>query len=130
MKNSEGKHDLGYVGEVTKVQEAPILRALENGQMPILSSTASDEKGICYNVNADNVASKVAVALGARRLVYLSDVPGLLKDPADPTSLLSSLAVDEVEPLINEWSHFRRHAPQSKQCGGGIAIWGQPGTFH
>ena len=98
----QGKHDLGYVGEVTKVQKEPIVHALENGQMPILSSTASDEKGICYNVNADNVASKVAIALGARRLVYLSDVPGLLKDPDDPSSLLSSLAVNEVEPLKDE----------------------------
>ncbi|NDH17324.1 MAG: acetylglutamate kinase, partial [Opitutae bacterium] len=73
--------------------------ALDNGQMPILSSTASDPDGTCYNVNADNVASKVAVALGARRLVYLSDVPGLLEDPQDPSSLVSSLAVNEVEPL-------------------------------
>lgn len=94
-----GNHDLGYVGKVTKVVVQPILQALENSQMPIISSTASDEKGICYNVNADNVASKVAIALGARRLVYLSDVPGLLKDTSDPSTLLSSLAVNEVEPL-------------------------------
>ncbi|MEK9772493.1 MAG: acetylglutamate kinase [Opitutae bacterium] len=95
----QGIHDLGYVGQVTQVQVDPILQALENGQMPILSSTASDDAGICFNVNADNVASKVAIALGARRLVYLSDVPGLLREPADPSSLLSSLAVNEVEPL-------------------------------
>jgi acetylglutamate kinase len=95
----QGKHDLGFVGQVTQVQVDPILEALENGKMPILSSTASDPEGTCYNVNADNVASKVAVALGARRLVYLSDVPGLLQDPQDPSSLLSSLAVNEVEPL-------------------------------
>ena len=67
--------------------------------MPILSSTASDDLGTCYNVNADNVASKIAIALGARRLVYLSDVPGLLREPANPSSLLSSLAVNEVQPL-------------------------------
>lgn len=96
-----GKHDLGYVGEVNKVLTDPIMEALENGKMPILSSTASDQNGVCYNVNADNVASKVAIALGARRLVYLSDVPGLLKDTSDPNSLLSSLAVNEVEPLKN-----------------------------
>jgi acetylglutamate kinase len=95
----QGEHDLGFVGQVTEVQVDPILEALESGKMPILSSTASDSEGTCYNVNADNVASKVAVALGARRLVYLSDVPGLLQDPQDPSSLLSSLAVNEVEPL-------------------------------
>ena len=95
----QGEHDLGYVGQVTEVKVDPILQALENGQMPILSSTASDREGTCFNVNADNVASKVAVALGARRLVYLSDVPGLLEDPKDSSSLLSSLPVNEVDPL-------------------------------
>jgi acetylglutamate kinase len=95
----QSKHDLGYVGQVTGIKTTPILKALDHGQMPILSSTASDTQGTCYNVNADNVASKVAVSLGARRLVYLSDVPGLLQDPTNPSSLLSSLAVNEVEPL-------------------------------
>ncbi len=98
----EGKHDLGFVGQVTQVKVDPIIDALENGKMPILSSTATDREGICYNVNADNVASKVAIALGARRLVYLSDVPGLLKNPDDPSTLLSSLPVNEVEPLKQE----------------------------
>ena len=98
-KKLESKHDLGYVGQVTHVKVDPILQALDNGQMPILSSTASDDLGTCYNVNADNVASKIAIALGARRLVYLSDVPGLLREPANPSSLLSSLAVNEVQPL-------------------------------
>lgn len=97
-----GKHDLGFVGQVTRVDANPILEALEKGYMPILSSTASDEAGVCYNVNADNVASKVAIALGARRLVYLSDVPGLLRNPDDSSTLLSSLAVNEVDPLIEE----------------------------
>jgi acetylglutamate kinase len=97
-----GKHDLGFVGQVTQVEANPILEALEKGYMPILSSTASDEAGVCYNVNADNVASKVAIALGARRLVYLSDVPGLLRNPDDSSTLLSSLAVNEVDPLKKE----------------------------
>ena len=70
--------------------------------MPILSSTAQDEKGQCYNINADIAAAKVAIALNARRLVYLSDVPGLLKNPSDPSSLLSSLPVNQVQPLKEE----------------------------
>ena len=98
----KGKNDLGFVGEVTHVETMSIIKALEEGKMPILSSTASDLNGICYNVNADNVASKVAIALGARRLVYLSDVPGLLKNPTDQESLLSSLPVNEVGPLKDE----------------------------
>ena len=95
----QSKNDLGFVGQVTQVNTDPIIQALDGGKMPILSSTASDSQGVCYNVNADNVASQVAMALGARRLVYLSDVPGLLRNPEDPSTLLSSLAISEVKPL-------------------------------
>lgn len=91
--------ELGYVGEIQTVKTKPILQALKSGSMPILSSTGSDEQGQCYNINADTAAAQVAIALKARRLVYLSDVPGLLRDPKDPNSLLSSLAIDQVDPL-------------------------------
>ena len=91
--------DLGFVGDIESVRTEPILEALDKGLMPILSSTASDAEGQCYNVNADTAAAQIAIALKARRLVYLSDVPGLLKDPDDPTTLLSSLPVHQVEPL-------------------------------
>lgn len=94
--------DLGFVGEVQSVKTDPIQRALDHGLMPILSSTAQDDSGQCYNINADIAAAKVAIALNARRLVYLSDVPGLLKNPNDPSSLLSSLPVSQVQPLKKE----------------------------
>ena len=94
--------DLGFVGEINSVRTESIQDALDNGLMPILSSTASDENGQCFNVNADTAAAKIAIALKARRLVYLSDVPGLLRNPEDPTSLLSSLPVHQVDPLKEE----------------------------
>ena len=94
--------DLGFVGEIKEVETDLILEALDAGKMPILSSTGSDDSGQCYNVNADTAAARVAMALGARRLVYLSDVPGLLRNPEDPDSLLSSLPVHKVEPLKEE----------------------------
>ena len=95
----EEEHDLGFVGSITQVNTEPILQALDGGLMPIISSTASDSEGQCYNVNADTVAAEVAIALKARRLVYLSDVPGLLRNPEDPKTLLSSLPVDQVDSL-------------------------------
>ena len=94
--------DLGFVGEIKEVETDLILEALDAGKMPILSSTGSDDSGQCYNVNADTAAARVAMALGARRLVYLSDVPGLLRNPDDPDSLLSSLPVHQVQPLKEE----------------------------
>ena len=98
----EEEHDLGFVGSITQVNTSPILQALDAGLMPIISSTASDSERQCYNVNADTVAAEIAIALKARRLVYLSDVPGLLRDPEDPTTLLSSLPVDQVDSLKSE----------------------------
>lgn len=94
--------DLGFVGEIKEVETDLILEALDAGKMPILSSTGSDDSGQCYNVNADTAAARVAMALRARRLVYLSDVPGLLRNPEDPESLLSSLPVHQVQPLKEE----------------------------
>ncbi len=98
----EQEPDLGFVGEILEVETREILSAMDTGKMPILSSTGSDESGQCYNINADTAAARVAMALGARRLVYLSDVPGLLRNPEDPDSLLSSLPVDQVQPLKDE----------------------------
>ena len=94
--------DLGFVGEIKEVETDLILEAFDARKMPILSSTGSDDSGQCYNVNADTAAARVAMALGARRLVYLSDVPGLLRNPEDPDSLLSSLPVHQVQPLKEE----------------------------
>jgi len=95
-------NDLGFVGQICSVNRDKIFSALDEGKMPILSSTAADSTGQCFNINADSAAAEVAIALGARRLVYLSDVPGLLRNPADPTSLLSSLACSQVDPLKEE----------------------------
>lgn len=94
--------DLGFVGEVVRVDPRPIRKAIDDGYMPIISPVAADAEGQPYNTNADVAASRVAAALNARRLVYLCDVPGLLRDPEDPESLLSSLPVEEVETLKTE----------------------------
>jgi acetylglutamate kinase len=91
--------DLGYVGDVTEVKVKLIKKEIADGFMPVISPVAEGLDGKPYNVNADTVAGRVASALRARRLVYMSDVPGLLADPADPASLISTVKVDEVEGL-------------------------------
>ena len=94
--------DLGFVGRVTGVDSAPVRAILERGGIPVVSPVASDGAGQYFNVNADVAASHLAVALQARRLVYLSDVPGLLRDPRDPASLISTLQAAEVPALRKE----------------------------
>jgi acetylglutamate kinase len=92
--------DLGFVGETHTVKTKIIKKALNDGYIPVISPMACDEDGQVYNTNADAAAGKVAAALRARRLVYLCDVPGLMRDMSDPSSLISSLGVNEVEALI------------------------------
>ncbi len=91
--------DLGFVGDVTEVKVKLIKKEIADGFMSVISPVAEGLDGKPYNVNADTVAGRVASALRARRLVYMSDVPGLLADPKDPASLISSVKVGEVEGL-------------------------------
>jgi acetylglutamate kinase len=91
--------DLGLVGEVVAVNTAPLLECLARGVTPVISPTARGEDGQIYNCNADVAAAQAAIALRARRLVFMSDVPGLLRDPRDPATLIPHLRVAEVAAL-------------------------------
>src|SRR5262245_7605155 len=91
--------DMGYVGEVIGVNTAPLLECVARGITPVISPTARGEDGKIYNCNADVAAAQVAIALKAKRLVFMSDVPGLLHDPKNPHSIISHLRVSEVPPL-------------------------------
>jgi acetylglutamate kinase len=91
--------DVGFVGEVSSVNTTPLLQCIEQGMTPVISPTARGEDGRIYNCNADVAAAQVSIALRARRLVFMSDVPGLLKDPSDPASVLPQLKLDRVDTL-------------------------------
>ncbi len=93
------KVDLGFVGDVTEVKVKLIKKEIADGFLPVISPVAEGYDGKPYNVNADTAAGRVASALRARRLVYMSDVPGLLADPKNPASLISTLKTGEVEGL-------------------------------
>ena len=97
--NPGGKIDIGFVGEVIGVNTAPLLQCIEQGITPVISPTARGEDGHIYNCNADVAAAQVAIALKAKRLVFMSDVPGLLSDPKNPDSVISNLKTDAVAAL-------------------------------
>ncbi len=100
FQTPEGEsYNLGFVGEITSIDTAPILSAIENGVTPVVSPTARGHEGHLYNCNADLVAAELAIALKARRLVFMSDVPGLMRDPEDLDSLISVLSVADVAQL-------------------------------
>jgi acetylglutamate kinase len=91
--------DAGYVGEVIDVRTGPLLECIRGNITPVISPTARGRDGKLYNCNADVAAGRAAVALKARRLVFMSDVPGLLRDVHNPQSLIPHLRIDEVESL-------------------------------
>ncbi len=91
--------DLGYVGDVTEVKVKLIKKEISDGFIPVISPVAEGYDGKPYNVNADLAAGRVASALRARRLVYMSDVPGVLSAPPDPESLISTLKTSQVDDL-------------------------------
>jgi len=100
LKTPEGEElDVGFVGEVTGANLDPIRQCIWRSVTPVISPTAKGEDGQIYNCNADVAAAQMAIALKARRLFFMSDVPGLLQDPKDPGSLISPLSVDEVDAL-------------------------------
>jgi acetylglutamate kinase len=92
--------DLGHVGEVTRVDRSLIEKLGQAGLIPVIPSMCWDENGHKLNVNADTAAMAVAEALGAEKLVFLSDVPGVLRDKDDPGSLVHTLSPGEARRLI------------------------------
>jgi acetylglutamate kinase len=92
--------DWGFVGKVDRVDIEPIHAYLRSDIVPVITPLGKGSDGMLYNVNADDAATAIACALNARKLVFLTDVPGLLLDPEDPSSLISSLHLGEVDELI------------------------------
>ena len=93
----------GMVGEITHVDPRPVTDALEKGYIPVISTVAQGEDAeVSYNINADTAAAKLAVALKAEKLILLTDVRGLLKDPEDESTLISELQLSYVPALVRE----------------------------
>ncbi len=95
--------EYGQVGEIVKVNPDIVLDGLKNGYIPVVSSIAVSTDGSCnYNINADTAAEKLAVALGAKKLILLTDVRGLMRDMSDDNSLIHELDIADVPGLIDE----------------------------
>jgi acetylglutamate kinase len=96
----QGAVDVGFVGEVSSIDSGILKSLVESGYIPIVSSVASDETGQAYNINADTVAGEIAAALGAEKLILLTDTKGILKDYKDPSTLLPKLDIQQARQLI------------------------------
>ncbi len=96
------KGDLGFVGEITSIDPTPILDALKNGYIPVVSTVGCDEDGNVYNINADTAAAKIAATLGAENIILMTDIRGLLRDKDDESTLIPVVNVSEVPNLVRQ----------------------------
>lgn len=100
---AEVKDDrLGYVGEITKVNISPVTDLLDKGYIPVISTLGCDRNGNTYNINGDTAAAYIAGALGAERLIMMTDIAGILKDRDDVSTLIPELTVPEAKKLYDE----------------------------
>jgi len=100
-QESEDGTDLGFVGRIERV-DVDVLNHIAQDYIPVVASVGADRDGNSYNVNADEAAGAVARALGAYKVMFLTDVAGWLRDPADPESVVSEAGADEVEAVLGE----------------------------
>ena len=106
--------DIGFVGDVERVDIKQIIEVLESGEIPVISSLGIDNKGQIFNVNADSAASAIAKSLRANKLVLLTDVAGLLGNYPDETTLINTLRLSELEKMIPKLDSGMR--PKMESC--------------
>ncbi|MFA6109733.1 MAG: acetylglutamate kinase [Candidatus Latescibacterota bacterium] len=112
----QGPVDLGFVGEVSRIDAAPLWDLINGGLIPVVAPIGRGARGGAYNVNADTAAGEIAAALQAEKLVFLTDVKGIMRDPADPESLLSTIRLKEVEPLVADGVISGGMIPKVEAC--------------
>ncbi len=93
---------LGYVGEITGINIVPIADLLDKGYIPVISTIGCDAEGNTYNINGDTAAACIAGTLRAKRLIMMTDIAGILRDPADPATLIPEVTVDKAEQLYRD----------------------------
>lgn len=109
--------DIGYVGDVTIVNDSIIEHSLNGGYIPVISTVAlGEDDGCVYNINADLAAAKISSKLNAEKFILITDVPGLLKDPKDEGTLISELKVNDIDQLINDGTISGGMLPKINCC--------------
>ncbi|GIW71129.1 MAG: acetylglutamate kinase [Planctomycetota bacterium] len=116
--------DFGYVGDIEAIAPELLLQLVDKGFIPVVASLAADASGTILNINADTIASELAIALAAEKLIMLTSVPGVYRDYATRRELLSVLTVSEAQRLIDDGTAGKGMAPKLAACaravGGGV----------
>lgn len=115
-KGEEVEVDLGFVGEVEKVDPSGIHSLIKSGCIPVIAPIGVDSEGHSLNINADTVAAELAIALKAKKLILLTDVRGVLRDPSNSDSLISALSVEEAKQMIEQGIIKKGMLPKIEAC--------------
>jgi len=107
---------LGFVGEVTAVNRTVLDQLLTQRLIPVVATIGADASGQAHNVNADTAAGAIAAAVGAEKLIYLTDVEGLRRDVGDPASVLSAVTADELSALVSDGTITAGMIPKVEAC--------------
>lgn len=108
--------ELGFVGDIVKVNSNILERLLGEDLIPVVSTIGADDTGQAYNINADTVAGALAGALGAEKAIYLTDVPGLLADVDDPSSIVAQASISELRAMIDDGTIAGGMIPKVQAC--------------
>ena len=112
---------LGYVGEIQKVHINPVTDLLGNGYIPVVSTVGCDKSGNAYNINGDTAAAYIAGALGAKTLIMMTDIAGVLKDKDDPSTLIPEISLDELAALREDGTISGGMIPKVECCATAIS---------
>jgi len=116
IQASQKDEKLGFVGNIDNVNIAPVLDLLEKGYIPVISTIGWDDNGNVYNINGDTAAARIAGALGAERLIMMTDIVGLLKDKDDPTTLIPTITLSEADKLLKDGTISGGMIPKINCC--------------
>jgi acetylglutamate kinase len=119
-KTSPDGVDLGCVGEIVAINERVLKILAQDAYIPVIAPIGVDENGQSYNINADTVAGEIAAALCAEKLMFLTDIDGIRRDPDDPASIISVITVSEIHDLIEKGVISGGMIPKVKGCIKGI----------
>ena len=119
-KTGQNNVDLGFVGDIIDIDVQPIEMALANNYIPVIASVGIDDFGQLYNINADTVASCIAGTLSAEKLIFMTDIKGLLKDVTDPSSLISRIKLTELKSMMSDGSISGGMIPKIQSCIEGL----------
>jgi acetylglutamate kinase len=120
--------ELGFVGEITKVNVQPLLDMLDRGYIPVVSTLGCDNEGNVYNINADTAAARIAGALHAECLISMTDICGILRDKDDPSTLIPEIGVNEAPELVRQGIINGGMIPKVECCINAIE-WGVQKVF-